>query len=63
MKTDAPERMTITIREAAKLLGIGRSQAYEAAKRGEIPNIRIGKRVLVPTAALNAMLKREQGAT
>ena len=49
-------RATITIVEAAHRLGIGRNQAYEAAKRGEIPSIKIGKRLLVPKAALEKML-------
>jgi excisionase family DNA binding protein len=47
---------TTTIVEAAKRLRIGRNQAYEAAHRGEIPTIRIGRRWLVPTAALDRML-------
>jgi excisionase family DNA binding protein len=51
------ERRTLTIDEAAKALGIGRNQAYEAAHRGEIPTIKIGKRLLVPTAALERMLQ------
>lgn len=51
-----PKRSTMTVIEAAKRLGIGRNQAYEAAGRGEIPSIRIGNRILVPTAALERML-------
>jgi excisionase family DNA binding protein len=51
------ERMTLTIPEAAKALGIGRNAGYEAARRGEIPTIRIGKRLLVPRAALERMLQ------
>ena len=39
-----------------RLGGIGRNQAYEAARRGEIPTIRIGKRILVPVAALDRLL-------
>ena len=50
-------RRTITIPEVAKLLGIGRNQAYEAARRGEIPVIKIGKRLLVPLVALERMLQ------
>jgi excisionase family DNA binding protein len=50
-------RRTITIPEVAKLLGIGRNQAYEAARRGEIPVIKIGKRMLVPLVALERMLQ------
>jgi excisionase family DNA binding protein len=51
------ERKTLTISEAAQALGIGRNQGYEAAKRGEIPTIKIGKRILVPVAALERMLQ------
>ncbi|MFD1983539.1 helix-turn-helix domain-containing protein [Mesorhizobium newzealandense] len=52
-------RQTITIAEAAKALGIGRNAGYEAAHRGEIPTIKIGKRILVPRAALDKMLRGE----
>lgn len=51
------ERQTLTIPEAAKALGICRNQAYEAARRGEIPTIKIGKRLLVPRAALDRLLQ------
>ncbi len=47
---------TITISEAARILGISRSAAYRAAARGELPTIRIGRRLLVPTAKLFDML-------
>lgn len=43
---------TLTVEEAAKLLGIGRRQAYEAVHRGEIPVVRIGRRLIVPTKSL-----------
>ncbi|TGS46014.1 MULTISPECIES: helix-turn-helix domain-containing protein [unclassified Mesorhizobium] len=52
-------RQTVTIAEAAKALGIGRNAGYEAAHRGEIPTIKIGKRILVPRAALDKMLSGE----
>ncbi len=44
-------RLTITVEEAASLLGLGRSAAYEAARRGEIPNRKLGRRVIVPVPA------------
>lgn len=47
---------TQTIDETAKELGIGRNQAYAAARRGEIPVIRIGKRILVLREPLKKML-------
>lgn len=54
------ECATLSIVEAAKRLGIGRNQAYEAAQRGEIPNIKIGKRILVPRLAFERMLEGER---
>lgn len=54
---DLEGRATITVAEAASLLGIGLRQAYEAAARGSIPAIRIGeRRILIPVAALLALL-------
>ncbi|RIK10604.1 MAG: DNA-binding protein [Acidobacteria bacterium] len=45
-------RATISVEETAKVLGIGRTAAYEAARRGELPTRRLGRRVLVPVPAL-----------
>ena len=45
-----------TLNEVAAILRISRGSAYEAAKRGEIPTIRIGRRLLVPCAALERLL-------
>lgn len=50
------ERLTLTVEEAAALLGISRAFAYEAVRRGEIPSIRIGRRVLVPRVALDRLV-------
>ena len=50
------QRRTVTVEEAATILGVGRNKAYEAARSGEIPTIRIGKRLLVPLAALERLL-------
>lgn len=52
----APGRLTLTVEEAAALLGISRAFAYEAVRRGEIPSIRIGRRVLVPRVALDRLV-------
>jgi excisionase family DNA binding protein len=49
-------RLTLTVEEVAATLGISRAFAYEAVRRGEIPSIRIGRRVLVPRAALKRLL-------
>lgn len=50
------ERATLTVKETAALFGIGRNAAYEAIKRGDIPALRIGRRILVPRAALGLLL-------
>ncbi len=50
------ERRVLTVPEAGKLHGIGRNSAYEAAGNGEIPVVRIGKRLLVPVVALDRLL-------
>jgi excisionase family DNA binding protein len=42
----------LTVDEAAVLLRVGRSAMYEAASRGELPTIRVGRRLRVPRAAL-----------
>lgn len=45
-----------TITEAAEVLGIGRSLAYQMAHSGRIPVIRLGRRTVVPKVALDRML-------
>ena len=50
------ERLTLTVEEAAAALGISRAFAYESVRRGDIPHIKIGRRLLVPRAALDRML-------
>ncbi len=57
MSTDLPD--VLTVDEAARLLRISRGLAFAAARRGDIPTIRIGRRILVPTAALVAKLRCE----
>jgi excisionase family DNA binding protein len=50
----------MSIDEAAELLGVCRSTMYRAAKDGEIPVIKIGRRYLVPTARLVQLLGSEE---
>lgn len=58
MNTQEDSRLTYTVEEAGKLVGIGRNQAYEAARRGDLPTIKFGKRIVVPRVALTAMLAK-----
>jgi excisionase family DNA binding protein len=51
------KREVLTVDEAAKVLRLGRSAAYKAVRAKEIPSIRIGRRILVPVAALDDKLR------
>jgi excisionase family DNA binding protein len=51
------ERLTLTVPEAARLLGVSRMSAYSAVRDGTIPSLRIGRRVLVPRAGLERLLE------
>jgi len=47
---------TVSVERAGRLLGISRGSAYEAVHQGQIPSIKIGHRIVVPTAALLRLL-------
>lgn len=47
---------TITVERAGELLGVSRRTAYRAAAAGELPTLRLGRRLLVPTAQLRTLL-------
>lgn len=49
---DLEHRATLTVLKTASLLGLGRTAAYEAARRGQIPTRRLGRRLVVPVPAL-----------
>jgi excisionase family DNA binding protein len=51
-----PRRATYSVPEAGAILGVGRSLAFSAAAAGTLPTIRVGKRLLVPRAALEKLL-------
>lgn len=49
-------RVTLTVPEAARMLGISRNEAYLAVQRGEIPARRIGRRIVIPRVAFERWL-------
>ena len=51
------DRATYTVRETAAKLGLGFNQTYQAIRRGEIPALRIGGRILIPRLALERLLE------
>jgi excisionase family DNA binding protein len=52
---DLVERV-LTVREAAQLLRVGERTYRSAAARGEVPIVRVGRRVVVPGAQLARFL-------
>lgn len=52
----AEQPWVLTVEEAARILRIGRTAAYEAVRRGEIPHLRFGRSVRIPRHALEQML-------
>jgi excisionase family DNA binding protein len=56
---DLDKRLCITVPEAAAMLGLSRNFAYELVKRKELPVIQFGKRLLIPRAALEKMLAKD----
>ncbi len=56
-----PEMTVLTVAEAAALLRIGRGQAYDLVRQGVIPAVRLGRRIVVPRAALERWLAVSAG--
>jgi hypothetical protein len=58
---ETQEPLTYSIPFAGSLVGIGKNASYAAARRGEIPTIRFGKKLRVPRAKFLRMLSGEEG--
>ncbi|MEX1253320.1 MAG: helix-turn-helix domain-containing protein [Dehalococcoidia bacterium] len=56
------ESPVLTVEEAATLLRLSRGSAYEGVRTGAIPSIRVGRRVLIPKARLDALLAGQDAA-
>ena len=55
--------LTYTVEQAAALLGVSRSAYYDAIKRGDtVPFLKIGRRIVVPRAQLEALLTQKGAA-
>lgn len=57
------QKYVLSVEDAGKRLGLSRPSAYQAVKRGELPVIRIGRRILVPVVALEKMLENTTPAS
>jgi excisionase family DNA binding protein len=50
------DRLTLTVGEAANMLGISRAQAYRCVRSGELKAVQLGRRIVIPKQALNELL-------
>ncbi|MGH8984648.1 MAG: helix-turn-helix domain-containing protein [Acidimicrobiia bacterium] len=54
---DRREPLTVSVVDAAQLLGISRALAYDLVARGELPSLRLGRRVVIPRRALETLVE------
>ncbi|WP_030344280.1 helix-turn-helix domain-containing protein [Streptomyces californicus] len=55
--------VALTVEEAARRLGIGRTKLYEYVSTGEIASVKIGSLRRIPAEAVNEFLTRQLGAS
>ena len=58
MPRNDEDRLVWTVEEAGRRLGISRAHAYELVARGELPHLRLGRRVVIPKYAIEELLAR-----
>ena len=54
------DRITLNRRETARVLGMSEAATDDAIRRGDIPSLRIGKRVLIPLAGLQRLVNKRR---
>ncbi len=52
-------RLTVTVEEAAEILGISRAFAYALVRREDLPSVRLGRRLVIPRRALERLVNGE----
>lgn len=62
IETNIETPAVLTVREVATLLRIGRGTAYELVRSGQIPSLRLSRRIVIPRAALMGMLEKPNRA-
>jgi len=51
------EQLTLSVEQAAKLLGVSRTTGFRLAASGGLPTIRLGRRILVPKVQIERLLR------
>lgn len=59
IQTEQEERRVYAPKELMTLFGLSKTAVYQGIERGEIPSIRIGRRILVPRDAVDRLLRGE----
>jgi excisionase family DNA binding protein len=62
MTDNSEQTITLSVEEAARLLGISPGLAYELVHRGELAAIRLGRRILVPRHVIESLVNRPRNA-
>ncbi len=60
MVKNVSTHLVYSVAEAGKRLGLSRGLMYEAIRIGQIPSVRIGRRILIPCAALDRLLESNE---
>jgi hypothetical protein len=63
LRTVLAEEVSVPVQVAGAMLGIKRSSAYSAIRSGELPHVKIGRRIAVPTAWLRRQLQIDEPHT
>jgi len=61
--SQSDDRLTLTVEQAGKMLGISRATAYQLANQGKLPAIRLGRRLLISKAGLERMVNEAKTKT
>jgi excisionase family DNA binding protein len=54
---DSALKITLSVDEAAQVLGISRGLTYELVRRGKLPAVRLGRRIVIPRHALDTLVR------
>lgn len=52
------KRLTVTVTEAAEILGVSRTSAYELVRAGALPSVRLGRRIVIRRTTLEELVGR-----
>jgi len=61
VKVAGAERLTVSVEEAAEMLGVSRGTAYNLVRTGDIPSVQLGRRIVVPVRRLRALIDGDAG--